>query len=251
MVVVKLRKRIKPNIKLCLTAEKLIKNTVQSYKALNKSFKINDEINWDNIQKIERMLFIETYDKIFEGKYEHQSYDNELINLSQEEMINHFYLSLITDRTLSHSEFNMKFESHHLMYEWMRDKVWWHNIHCEAFFINTYREILKGIDIITGHERDPSMILYIVRWIFRMVKIIEEFRHNFQYCSSCEYNTNNECKHWKKIIFEINNLPNKINFKSLASRIIEYFKQLKLSCKISNGIEQLKTIKEDLRFDCD
>ncbi|MBD3230082.1 MAG: hypothetical protein GF329_18025 [Candidatus Lokiarchaeota archaeon] len=257
MTIVKLQKKF--DIEVCLKAEKFIQNFETSYEELKQIFDLKDKIGFIVLKKMVDFYSNWVSYQFCEEIESKEDCDDELENYEFQIMLDHFSLSLITDRTLLFPEFEVRYESNTYLCEMARKQVWEHNTHCEVFFLNTYKEIIKGIDIIAGgQECEPTLVLYATRWIFKMIKIIDTYRKNFRYCARCEFDSGKKCEFWGRVMSNIlgytsrryeNGLRIFKDLKSLGNEITRYFKRLLIHCKILDGVSKLTSKRKEVAIE--
>ena len=254
MTIVKLQKKF--DMEACLKAEKYIQDLDTSYEELKQFFELKDRIGFITLKKMVDFYSNWVSYQFCEEIESKEDRDDELENNEFQIMLDHFYLSLITKRTLLFPEFEVRYESNKNLCETVRKQIWEHNKHCELFFINIYKEIIKAIDIIAGgQKREPTLVLYATRWIFRMITVIDTYRKNFRYCGGCEFDTGKRCEFWGRVMSEIlgytgrkyeNGLRVFKDIKTLGKEITEYYKRLIIPCKISDGVNELASKRKEM-----
>jgi len=166
-------------------------------------------------------------------------YSEDIQRDENNQILCHLYLSQLTRRILSRSEFDTAFDSHPSMERHWKEQMWWHNTHCSILFVYTYQEILHSIKSIQEYAETPREVLQLANWMLTMVGLIEKFRRNFAFCVECEMNNEAECEFWKDTTVKINlfvaNTPPQLNLLKVKT----YFNEMEMRCKIPKTLTDL------------
>ncbi|MFX1293601.1 MAG: hypothetical protein ACFFD2_01895 [Promethearchaeota archaeon] len=210
--------------KVCIQAEDFIRKTMKM---------LEHWPMWDTSEILNKTGFFELIEHLYQ---EHVTKDR------NGAMADHLYIVQLSRRILTHSEYEIVFNSHPSLNARWKDRLWRHMTHCLVFFINTYREILDAIKSIKDDENEPYEILNLLKWILKILRIMDTSRRNFPFCEECDFRSGKRCKFWSEVYSEIRGslcLPDE---KARIKAIQAYFQALEILCKCPRSIENLKKL---------
>jgi len=211
------------NLKTCLMAEEMFRNYLVM-------FLDHDNPRNDTDIGNKRSLF-----GLVQKLYEEDARDDDSNQIRY-----HLYLSQLTRRMLTRPEFDTIFESHPSMVDRWKEQLWWHNTHCPVFFNCTFQEIFHSIRVIKEHIETLSDLAKVAQYILKMIRIIQENRANFEFCTECRLNDPSLCKFWEDVTFTINQCDLTTEETYTKGTLKKYFTELEIPSKCPINIGNLE-----------
>ena len=227
------KKKIRLDINSCLEAEYILKE-------------YSDKVYRDRPEIINKILLFKTVEELFResiiAEIQTKKFSPFCLDQvkSQANLNHHMYLGLLTRRTLSRTEFDELFDNHPNLDDSRKEELWEHNTHCAVFFVNIYQEIIETIDFLKNKADESINISKIIRWIFKMLEIIKQVKHNIHFCQECGNYNDEGCNFWREVVLGIEEITEKFDPDTTSVKILKFFKALSIPCEIPSNIEELK-----------
>ncbi len=151
----------------------------------------------------------------------------------------HIDLALITDHTVTHSQFEVLFTdapSRHVDYS-LREDIWTHNMQCLLSFIRGYTGVLQQLQVMVDVDLYYADYLDNAHLLRYLLTTFHEVRTFFPFCQDCPQNAGQQCKLWLDVLLHLNDTLVGPRDRTHATALRLYFKGFTIPCPIPKTLE--------------